>query len=123
MSWWRRPRRARTLVPRKRLMLTMRQDVREDANALRSLAWLNARALPDGPWLVAEVDGSIQAAVQLRGVEALADPQSMGGELISLLRHRVMQLTDLQLELELATMADVEISDADWDLLLGGGAE
>lgn len=115
-----RPRRAPGSV--EALSVTIRQADERDQSALRALAWTNARALPDGPWMVAEVNGNIRAAVQIRGVATLADPRTEQQDLISLLRTRVQQVSSVELDRQLASMADLEITDADWRRLLGDGS-
>jgi hypothetical protein len=48
--------------------------------------------VPPGPLLVAEIEGSVEAAVAVEGGETLANPFSPSGEAVSLLRLRAEQL-------------------------------
>ena len=64
-----------------------------DAAALDRLAALESRALPDVPMLVAERDGTVQAALPVGiGAPPLADPFERTGELVTLLELRAGQL-------------------------------
>jgi|SRR5689334_5092096 hypothetical protein len=64
---------------------------RDDA-ALADLAQLSGREHSPGPWVVAEVDGTLRAAVPLGGGEPLADPFRPTAELCELLTTRAKQL-------------------------------
>jgi hypothetical protein len=72
---------------------TIRMAYPDDRAAVHRLATLDARPVPPGPVLVAEVDGELWAAVPLDGGEAIADPFHPSGPLVALLRARVAQLT------------------------------
>jgi hypothetical protein len=48
--------------------------------------------VPPGPLLVAEVEGTIEAAVAVEGGETIANPFAASGEAVSLLRIRAAQL-------------------------------
>jgi hypothetical protein len=64
--------RARTELPEPILLRYSRDD---DRAALERLAALDSRRLPDGVFLVAEVDGELVAAAALEGEdEPLSDP-------------------------------------------------
>ncbi|HXG77575.1 MAG TPA: hypothetical protein VNJ53_13500 [Gaiellaceae bacterium] len=64
-----------------------------DERALAELAQLESRPLPEGPLVVAELDGSLVAALPLAGREpALADPFRPTRELVGLLEVRRRQL-------------------------------
>jgi hypothetical protein len=67
-------------------------DSESDRNALRRLAQLDSGTELDGQALVAEVEGSIHAAISVAGGEVLADPFSRTAELRSLLELRAAQL-------------------------------
>ena len=64
----------------------------EEAGALAELALLDEAELPKGPALVAEVDGSIRAALPLEGGRAIADPFRRTIDLVALLEERASQL-------------------------------
>ena len=72
---------------------TIRMAYPDDRAALVRLATLDARRLPSGPLLVAEVDGELWAAATLDGRAAIADPFHPSGPLVALLRARCAQLT------------------------------
>ena len=67
-----------------------------DDDALGRLAVLEGRPLPAGPFVVAEVDGSLIAALPLDGGAPLADPFRSTIQLIPLLRLRAEQLSSAE---------------------------
>ena len=73
--------------------VTLRYAAAADAARLELLAALDCGAPPDGPALVAEVDGRLRAALPLDGGPAIADASHSGCELLDLLRLRALQLT------------------------------
>ena len=72
--------------------ITIRPMRDEDAAAVELLAELEARPVPPGPLLLAEVEGTIEAAVDLEGGETIANPFARSGEAVSLLELRAGQL-------------------------------
>jgi hypothetical protein len=72
--------------------VTIRRDTVDDEVALRRLAQLDSTRLPDGPFLVAEVDTTMLAAVSLSTGESFADPFRRTLELRALLELRAGQL-------------------------------
>lgn len=64
----------------------------DEAGALADLALLDEAEMPAGPAIVAEVDGSIRAALPLDGGQAIADPFRRTSNLIALLEARAAQL-------------------------------
>lgn len=72
--------------------LTVRRSMPEDARALLRLAALDDMALPGGPFLVADVDGEIVAAVPVDGGRAIADPFLRTADAVALLELRAAQL-------------------------------
>ena len=66
--------------------VTLRRASNADAPALCRLAQLDSRPLPAGPHLVAEREGSIDAAVSLPTGEVVANPFVRTAELSALLR-------------------------------------
>ena len=73
-------------------VIRLRLAAASDDVALEQLAELSGRARANGPWLVAEVDGGLWAALPLAGGEALADPFRPTAELRALLSVRAKQL-------------------------------
>jgi hypothetical protein len=67
-------------------------DSESDRAALRTLAQRDSGAELDGQVLVAEVEGSILAAISVADGDVLADPFSRTAELRSLLELRAAQL-------------------------------
>ena len=65
---------------------------RADGVAIDQLAQLCEQPMPRGPFLLAEVDGQIHAALAHANRELLADPYMPMAELRSLLRLRAAQL-------------------------------
>ena len=72
--------------------ITIRPSRTRDAQAVELLAELDDSRVPPGPLLLAEVEGSIEAAVGLESGEAIANPFAASAEAVSLLRLRVEQL-------------------------------
>jgi hypothetical protein len=70
-------------------ILTLRPAVATDADALHRLAQLDSTRAPRGDVLVAEVDGTIWAALSVEDRQAIADPFRPSGDLVQLLRQRV----------------------------------
>ena len=66
--------------------VVLRPATTADTPALRDLAELESTRLPAGPFLVAERDGELQAALSLADGTAIADPFRRTGELVDLLR-------------------------------------
>lgn len=72
--------------------LTVRAFLPEDTDAVRLLAALDGKHVPNGPALVAEVDREVVAALPLDGGQALADPFRPTAHLVELLKVRAEQL-------------------------------
>lgn len=72
--------------------VTLRYAASADVPRLRALAELDSAEPPNGPVLVAEVDGRLRAAVPINGGDAISDPFHRGRELLELLRLRADQL-------------------------------
>jgi hypothetical protein len=68
--------------------LTLRVAGPADADELRRLAELDSASVPRGEVLVAEVGGSLWAAVSLADHQAIADPFRPSAELVFLLHER-----------------------------------
>jgi hypothetical protein len=72
--------------------VSLRLDRVHDRGALAVLAQLEGRRLPEGPFVVGEVAGSIVAALPLYGGAPLADPFHPTAEILPLLELRASQL-------------------------------
>ncbi len=72
--------------------ITIRPLREEDVPAVELLAELEERPVPRGPLLLAEVEGTIAAAIGLEGGETVANPFSKSASAISLLHVRAAQL-------------------------------
>jgi hypothetical protein len=66
----------------------------DDESVLNRLAALDSCRLPDGPLLVGEMGGGIQAAVPIAGGRAIANPFVRTAELVTMLELRAQQLRD-----------------------------
>lgn len=78
-----------TLVPQS---ITIRPLRNEDVSAVERLAELDERPVPPGPLLLAEVEGTIEAAIGLQGRETVANPFAASASAVSLLHVRAEQL-------------------------------
>jgi hypothetical protein len=72
--------------------ITIRPLREADVPAVELLAELEERPVPPGPLLLAEVDGSIEAAIGVEGRETIANPFSGSAGAVSLLHLRAAQL-------------------------------
>lgn len=77
------------LAPR---TVTVRVAEESDAQAVMRLAALDSATAPDGPALVAEVDGHAVAALPLDGGRAVADPFRRSSALIEMLELHAAHL-------------------------------
>jgi hypothetical protein len=75
--------------------VVIRRSAPDDAPAMMVLAALDGREWNAGPALLAEVDGSLRAALPLDGAEAFSDPFHSTTELLALLELRAVQLGEL----------------------------
>jgi hypothetical protein len=66
--------------------ITIRRAYADDAATLLRLAALDSAEIPDGPLLLAEVDGELRAALSLGDGSAIADPFYPTLGLLELLR-------------------------------------
>ena len=78
-----------TLEPQSITIRPLRED---DVHAVEQLAELEERPVPPGPLLLAEIDGTIEAAIGLEGRETVANPFSGSAGAVSLLHVRAEQL-------------------------------
>ena len=67
-----------------------------DLPALERVAGLDSKRVPAGPLLVAEVDGTLWAALSTLDDASIADPFVPSGDLVGLLRTRASQLRESQ---------------------------
>lgn len=74
------------------LRVTIRLDTAGDAARLYQLAALAGSRLGPGPFLVADVDGRVLAALPLRGGSVVADPREGSRQLLPILELRAAQL-------------------------------
>jgi hypothetical protein len=79
-----------TMTPSSTVLL--RRATIDDLQPLVRLAQLDSRRLPKGPYLVAEDDGRLLAAVVIASDDAFADPFAPTAAAIELLRARAAQL-------------------------------
>jgi hypothetical protein len=75
--------------------VVIRRSAAGDGPALIALAALDGREWRSGPALLAEVDGSLRAALPLDGTAAFSDPFHSTAELLALLELRAVQLGEL----------------------------
>jgi hypothetical protein len=73
----------------------VRQARESDAARLRTLAHLDDRRLPAGPFLVAETTGETVAAMSLSTGDVIADPFRRTRDACDLLRLRAAQIAEL----------------------------
>ena len=78
-----------TLEPEEITIRPLRDD---DAAAVERLAQLDSSSVPEGPLLVAEVQGTVEAAVALESGETVANPFAPSAEVVTLLHVRADQL-------------------------------
>jgi hypothetical protein len=70
----------------------VRAATADDDASIRVLARLEDRRLPAGPFLVAEVDGEVVAALSIETGVALADPFRRTADLVAMLELRAARL-------------------------------
>ena len=72
--------------------ILIRTATEHDAPALARLAGLDSQPLPAGRVLLAEVDGTLRAALPIAGGRAVADPFAETAHLVELLRSHAAVL-------------------------------
>jgi hypothetical protein len=72
--------------------ITIRPLREEDVAAVERLAELEERRVPAGKLLLADVEGTIEAAVSVESGEAIANPFAPSAAIVSLLELRADQL-------------------------------
>ena len=72
--------------------ITIRSFEEGDAAAVELVAELDERPVPPGPLLVAEIEGTVEAAVGMSGGETIANPFAACADVVELLQTRAEQL-------------------------------
>jgi hypothetical protein len=72
--------------------MLMRRATAADTARLRTLAYLDDKRLPAGPFLVAETGGEIVAARSLATGSVVADPFRLTSDIVAMLRLRASQI-------------------------------
>ena len=75
--------------------LVIRRATAADSARLRTLALLDDRRMPAGPFLVAELGDEIVAARSLSTDGVIADPFRLTGDIVAMLRLRADQASQL----------------------------
>jgi hypothetical protein len=73
----------------------MRRATAEDSARIRTLALLDNKRVPAGPFLVAEAGGEIVAARSLTTGAVVADPFRLTSDIVAMLRLRARQVSEL----------------------------
>ena len=73
----------------------MRRATADDTARIRTLARLDDRRMPAGPFLVAELRGEIVAARSLATGSVIADPFRLTNDIVAMLRLRASQVSEL----------------------------
>src|SRR6476469_9114671 len=73
----------------------MRRATGEDSARIRTLARLDDKRMPAGPFLVAESGGEIVAARSLATGAVIADPFRLTSDIVAMLSLRASQMTEL----------------------------
>ena len=75
------------------LSVTIRPAYADDEPGLWRLAALDSAAVPRGQLIVAEIDGTLRAAVSVDDLRAIADPFHPTADLVALLRDHIRRLS------------------------------
>jgi hypothetical protein len=75
----------------------MRYATADDTARVRTLARLDDRRMPPGPYLVAEAGGEIVAARSLSTGAVVADPFRLTSDIVAMLRLRASQVSELDM--------------------------
>src|SRR3954451_8051340 len=73
----------------------MRRATAEDTGRIRTLARLDDKRMPAGPFLVAEIGGELVAARSLATGTVVADPFRLTSDIVAMLRLRAAQVSEL----------------------------
>jgi hypothetical protein len=71
----------------------MRRATAEDTGRIRTLALLDDKRMPAGPFLVAEIGGEMVAARSLATGAVVADPFRLTSDIVAMLRLRASQVS------------------------------
>ena len=74
----------------------MRRAGADDSARIRTLALLDDRRMPAGPFLLAEVGGEVVAARSLSTGAVVADPFRLTSDIVAMLRLRADQMSELE---------------------------
>jgi hypothetical protein len=69
--------------------ITIRPAYPDDRAALQRLAGLDSATVPDGPLLVAEIDGQLRVAVSTVDLRAIADPFFLTASVVELIKQHI----------------------------------
>ncbi len=75
------------MSPRAPTQVTIRPSSDGDSAELTRLATIDSAAVPDGPLVVAEVDGQLRAALAIEDGDVIADPFAPSLKIVALLRE------------------------------------
>ena len=73
----------------------MRRATADDSARIRTLALLDNKRVPAGPFLVGEIDGELVAARSLSTGTVVADPFRLTSDIVAMLRLRADQMSEL----------------------------
>jgi hypothetical protein len=73
----------------------MRRATADDTVRIATLARLDDRRMPAGPYLVAEIGGELVAARSLATGAVVADPFRLTSDIVAMLRLRAAQVSEL----------------------------
>jgi len=82
-------------IPQSNEAVLMRRATADDAARIRTLAFLDDKRMPAGPYLVAEIGGEIVAARSLATGAVVADPFRLTSDIVAMLSLRASQMTEL----------------------------
>jgi hypothetical protein len=82
-------------TPKLNEAVLMRRASAEDTARIRTLARLDDKRIPAGPFLVAEIGGEIVAARSLATGAVVADPFRLTSDIVAMLRLRASQVSEL----------------------------
>src|SRR3954463_10831292 len=82
-------------TPKMNEAVLMRRASAEDTARIRTLAHLDDKRMPAGPFLVAEIGGEMVAARSLATGAVVADPFRLTSDIVAMLRLRASQGSEL----------------------------
>src|SRR4051794_25467885 len=81
-------------TPKMNEAVLMRRASAEDTARIRTLARLDDKRMPAGPFLAAEIGGGIVAARSLTTGTVVADPFRLTSDIVAMLRLRASQVSE-----------------------------